>query len=69
MTRAALVLGAASVLALGLVVANRAGVFSHDAPAGQPPLAEMDARSLEALKAEFNQASTEYRVIALLSPT
>jgi hypothetical protein len=45
------------------------GLFSYGAPAGQPPLAEMDARSMETLKAEFNQAKDEYRVIALLSPT
>jgi hypothetical protein len=45
------------------------GLFSYRAPAGQPPLAEMDARSLEALQAEFNRAKDEYRVIALFSPT
>jgi len=45
------------------------GIFTHAAPTGQPRLVEMDARSMEALKAEFNQAKDEYRVIALFSPT
>ena len=45
------------------------GLFSYAPPAGQPPLAEMDARSMEALKTEFNRAKDEYRVIALFSPT
>jgi hypothetical protein len=69
MTGPRIVLAAAAVLALGLVVATRSGLFSHEAPAGQPPLAEMDAQSMEALKAEFNRAKDEYRVIALFSPT
>jgi len=45
------------------------GLFSYATPSGQLPLAEMDARSMEALKAEFNRAKDEYRVIALFSPT
>jgi len=69
MTRSPIILVAAAGLALGLVVAVRSGLFSHDAPAGQPPLAEMDTRSMEALQAEFNRAKDEYRVIALFSPT
>jgi len=69
MTGPRIVLVAAAVLALGLVVAARSGLFSHEAPAGQPPLAEMDARSMEGLKSEFNRAKDEYRVIALFSPT
>ena len=35
-------------------------------PAGQPPLAAMD---LAALKADFNRAADQTRVIVLLSPT
>jgi predicted PurR-regulated permease PerM len=45
------------------------GLFSYAPPAGQPPLAEMDAPAMEALKTEFNRAKNEYRVIALFSPT
>jgi hypothetical protein len=59
----------ASLLADRLPEAARSRVFSYAAPTGQPPLAEMNARSMEALKAEFNRAKDQYRVIALLSPT
>jgi len=45
------------------------GVLSHQTPGGQPPLTEMDAQSLENLKAQFNQAAGEFRVVLLLSPT
>jgi hypothetical protein len=40
--------------------------LSHDAPPGQPALAEMD---LNALRADFNRASDLPRLIVLLSPT
>jgi hypothetical protein len=42
---------------------------THDTPAGQPPLAYLDSASLATLKAEFNQAASETRLIVLLSPT
>ena len=42
---------------------------THNAPAGQPPLANLDAGSLEMLRADFNRAAGEARVIVLLSPT
>ena len=42
---------------------------THDTPAGQPPLATLDAGSLAALKQDFNRAAGETRVIVLLSPT
>jgi len=45
------------------------GLFSYNAPKGQPPLADLDSRSLARLQAEFNEARDEYRLIALLSPT
>jgi len=38
-------------------------------PAGQPPLATVDAASLAALKEDFNRAAGETRIILLLSPT
>ena len=41
----------------------------HNAPIGQPPLAHLDSARLETLKAEFNGAAGEIRIIALLSPT
>jgi hypothetical protein len=52
-----------------LVLAIWFGVFSHQTPAGQPPLGELNASSLETLKAEFNRASEQFRIIVLLSPT
>ena len=39
------------------------------APPGQPPLAYLDSSSLETLKADFNGASGETRIVVLLSPT
>jgi hypothetical protein len=41
----------------------------REAPPGQPPLAYLDPSSLEALKADFNRASGETRIVVLLSPT
>ena len=45
------------------------GFATHDAPAGQPPLAYLDRSSLTALKADFNRAADETRLIVLLAPT
>lgn len=42
---------------------------THDTPAGQPPLARLDAASVAMLKADFNRAVGEARIIVLLSPT
>jgi|GEM_PF-2843764 hypothetical protein len=56
-----------AVVFLGAAVG--CGVLSHQTPGGQPPLTEMDAQSLENLKAQFNQAAGEFRVVLLLSPT
>jgi hypothetical protein len=38
-------------------------------PAGQPPLATLDAGSLAALRDDFNRRAGETRIIILLSPT
>ena len=42
---------------------------TSQAPAGQPPLATLDAASLESLRADFNRSVAETRIIVLLSPT
>ena len=42
---------------------------THNTPAGQLPLTYLDASSLGALKADFNSATGETRIIVLLSPT
>ncbi|MEN3338384.1 MAG: hypothetical protein V7647_2060 [Acidobacteriota bacterium] len=38
-------------------------------PAGQPPLATVQAESLDALRSDFNQHADSVRVIVLLSPS
>jgi len=62
------ILAAIAALAL-LGAALQYGLFSHQTPQGQPPMAEIDARSLESLKDDFNAASGQFRLIVLLSPT
>jgi hypothetical protein len=63
------------LIPLLVVLAAIAGMFAwvqfatHDTPAGQPPLAALDAGSLGTLKADFNRAVDETRMIVLLSPT
>ena len=62
------------VALLGLLAAVAVAAFAwmrfgHETPAGQPPLATLDAASLAALKTDFNGASNETRLIVLLSPT
>ena len=38
-------------------------------PEGQPPLATLNASSLESLRADFNRDADRTRIILLLSPT
>jgi hypothetical protein len=63
------------ILPLVVLAAIGGGAFAwlqfatHDTPAGQPPLAMLDAGSLSTLKTEFNRAAGQARIIALLSPT
>jgi hypothetical protein len=42
---------------------------THDTPTGQPPLTTLDAATLATLKADFNRAASETRIVVLLSPT
>jgi hypothetical protein len=65
MKRTSAIVLAAAVVVLGGIYFTRT---SH-APAGQPPLVEMNSAMLSALQAEFNRTSAELRVILLLSPT
>ncbi|HKE26563.1 MAG TPA: hypothetical protein VKB88_29615 [Bryobacteraceae bacterium] len=39
------------------------------APAGQPPLARLDASNFSELSNAFNEAKDTVRVVAMLSPT
>ena len=43
--------------------------LSHATPDGQPPLAEVTAESIAALKADFNRAAGGPRIVILLAPT
>ncbi len=60
---------------LAVLATIGAGTFAwvrfatHYTPAGQPPLAMLDVGSLATLKADFNRAAGETRMIVLLSPT
>ncbi|MBL8212547.1 MAG: hypothetical protein JNK87_17665 [Bryobacterales bacterium] len=42
---------------------------SRKAPEGQAALVHVNAATLEAMRAEFNTASSQTRVLALFSPT
>jgi hypothetical protein len=42
---------------------------THDVPAGQSALTRLDSAAMNVLKAEFNGAAAETRIITLLSPT
>lgn len=55
-----------AIPAIALAAAVWYGLFAHQSPSGQPPLAVMD---LAALRTEFNRATNQTRVIVLLSPT
>ena len=58
---------AAVVLALAVLGQQQFG--THNTPPGQRPLAYLDTATLDALRAEFNKASADVRIILLLSPT
>jgi hypothetical protein len=55
-----------ALLFLLLGTAVSCGVFRHEAPTGQPPLASMD---LATLRADFNRTADRTRLILLVSPT
>ncbi len=60
---------AIALVAVVLVVLAAWQFGTHNAPAGQPPLANLDAGSLDMLRADFNRTAGEARIIVLLSPT
>lgn len=66
MKRGFLITGVVSVLA---VLWFFFGYGAHDAPQGQPPLVHLNPERLDALRQHFNAASSETRVLVLLSPT
>jgi hypothetical protein len=60
---------AAGLVAVVLVALAQRQLGTHHAPVGQPPLAHLDAGSLDTLRTDFNRAAGEARIIVLLSPT
>jgi len=60
---------ALGLVAVVLVALAQRQLGTHNAPAGQPPLANLDAGSLHLLRADFNRAAGAARIIVLLSPT
>jgi hypothetical protein len=56
-----------------LIALLAAGVFylygGGQTPAGQPPLKNLRAQSIDEIKNEFNAAKDDVRVLLLLSPT
>ena len=58
-------------LAVAVVAVANLGyqLSSHDAPAGQPRLVTLDAATLPQLRADFNRAAAETRIVVLLAPT
>lgn len=67
MSRKRLVIVAAIAVVLASLAAWR--FAPSDVPTGQPPLATLDAASLEGLRADFNRHADHVRVVVLLSPT
>lgn len=62
---------ARSVLAL-IALLGAALVVScagHRTPSPQPPMADLDAQSLDSFRERFNAASDQVRIILLLSPS
>jgi hypothetical protein len=41
----------------------------HQTPAGQPPLADLQAHNFTAIENAFNEAKNDVRILLLLSPT
>ena len=59
----------AAVIVALLLAAAWVQFGGHRTAPGQPPLAELNAGSLEQLRTDFNAAADQPRMIVLLSPT
>ena len=60
------------VLAIAVALAAALGrqqFGTHNTPKGQPALVHLAPHSVETLRADFNKAAADVRLIALLSPT
>ena len=66
MKRRSLLLGLA---ALGILAALFYLYGGHQAPSGQPPLADLSSASMSQLRDQFNRSQSQVRLLVLLSPT
>ena len=67
--RIAVVVGIGVALAALVVVAASYKFGPRQTPPGQPPLVYLNNQNLEELRAAFNAAADQTRVLAMLSPT
>ena len=67
--RIAVVVGIGVALAALVVVAASYKFGTRQTPPGQPPLVYLNNQNLEELRAAFNAAADQTRVLAMLSPT
>ena len=56
-------------LLLGLLALAWVKYAPRETPTGQPPLAALDASSLQAFRDSFNASSDRVRILVMLSPT
>jgi len=59
----------AAVVVVGLLALGSHFYSGSTVPAGQPPLVSLTSSNFEQLRAAFNAASGEVRIVLLLSPT
>jgi hypothetical protein len=59
----------AVLVLLGLLALGRHFCRGETVPAGQPPLVSLTSTNFDQLRAAFNAASGEVRIVLLLSPT
>jgi hypothetical protein len=60
------------LLSVVVIMASALGLYflrNHETPSGQEPLSELNAQTLGAFIDRFNGASSQQRIILLLSPT
>jgi len=67
--RIAVVVGIGVALVALVVVAASHKFSTRQTPPGQPPLVYLNDQNLKELRAAFNAAADQTRVLAMLSPT
>jgi hypothetical protein len=67
--RIAIVIGIGIAVTALVVVAASYKFSTRQTPSGQPPLVYLNSQNLEELRAAFNAAADQTRVLAMVSPT